>query len=84
MIQGNLQFLYYTSYSLNATNPSITKLVIVVHGIERNAIDYFNIVQSIANSASIISTTAIVAPYFECAADNPPDLHVRWLASGPH
>ncbi|RUP52192.1 hypothetical protein BC936DRAFT_138076 [Jimgerdemannia flammicorona] len=74
---GHYDFPYFSNHDLGTKNSSITKLVLVIHGIGRNAIDYYNLLYGIAQTANTLSKTAIVAPHFLCPSDNPkPPSHV--------
>ncbi|RUS22193.1 hypothetical protein BC937DRAFT_90049 [Endogone sp. FLAS-F59071] len=62
---GEFIFHYYANHDLDSTDHSISKLVVVIHGIKRNADTYFTIMENAAHAAGITDTTAIIAPHFE-------------------
>ncbi|RUS31901.1 hypothetical protein BC938DRAFT_476805 [Jimgerdemannia flammicorona] len=65
------KFPYYANLDLSTENSSVTKLILVIHGGQRNAIDYYNLLYNIAQSTNTLPKTAIVAPHFLCWKDNP-------------
>lgn len=57
-------FWYYRSYSLSSPNPNITRAVVVMHGMERNASDYFGwAVTGLANAND--PSLLVIAPHFK-------------------
>jgi len=59
---GQFSFWYFRSYSLQTPNPDITRAVIVMHGLERNAPDYFEaMVTALGNDPSLV----VFAPHFK-------------------
>jgi hypothetical protein len=61
---GSYSFWYFRSYSLNAANPDITRAVIVVHGLDRNAGDYFTTaVTALHNDTD--PSLLVIAPHFK-------------------
>ena len=72
----------YRNVSLAAQNTAITHAVIVVHGSERNAVDYFNIAMTAAEQDGVDGETAVIAPHFECSDDSPPAGQLAWQCSG--
>jgi hypothetical protein len=67
MPEGTFTFWYYTSYTLNMPeipNTDVTRAVIVIHGMERNAVDYFtNVTRALNNAAD--SSLVVIAPHFK-------------------
>ena len=72
----------YRNVSLTVANPAITQAVIVVHGSDRDANNFFYSVMTAASEVRLDTTTAIVAPHFQCSADSPPSDDVYWACSG--
>src|SRR5216683_2017525 len=61
---GQYSFWYYRSFSLRTPNPNITRAVIVTHGMERNAPDYFqSVVTALGNAQDL--TLLVIAPHFK-------------------
>ncbi len=82
-----LKIPIYSSINLGQLDPTIRKAVIVIHGTNRNADDYFNNIQVAADKASDLSAhTLIVAPQFLTEADieyhNLDDEHLYWTNGG--
>src|SRR5260370_1141558 len=61
---GQFNFSYFRSFSLQTPNPNITRAVIVVHGLERNAADYFAAVVSALHNDQD-PTLLVIAPHFK-------------------
>ncbi|MEC3978245.1 hypothetical protein [Amycolatopsis sp. H20-H5] len=68
---------YYRSFPL-AGSSAATQAVIVVHGTERNAANYFDRMVQAARDAGADSTTEIIAPHFQIAEDKPAAREVSW------
>ncbi|HXN24720.1 MAG TPA: hypothetical protein VOA41_18455 [Candidatus Dormibacteraeota bacterium] len=61
---GEYNFWYFRSYSLQTPNPNIKRAVIVMHGLERNAPDYFQTaVNALRNDTD--PTLVVIAPHFK-------------------
>jgi len=61
---GNFSFWYFRSYSLQTANPNIQRAVIVTHGLQRNAGDYFvATVDALHNESD--PTLLVIAPHFK-------------------
>jgi hypothetical protein len=56
---------YYSSYPLDELRLSITRVVLAVHGVSRNARGAFNSLVTAATSADVRSETLIVSPLFD-------------------
>ena len=68
---------YYRTYPLNTENRDIKRAVIVIHGLNRTAQNYFSYAVAAAKAEGRLKDTIIVAPRFQIKADNPaPDDHV--------
>jgi hypothetical protein len=60
---------YCRNYSLEAKNASIARAVIVIHGVDRNAGDYYNYIWNAAQTAGALNETIIIAPQFLLQSD---------------
>jgi pimeloyl-ACP methyl ester carboxylesterase len=61
---GQFNFWYFRSFSLQTPNPNITRAVIVMHGMERDAPVYFQaVVDALQNAKD--STLLVLAPHFK-------------------
>jgi hypothetical protein len=65
-IDGNiLKIPYSRNYALGSTNENIIRAIIVIHGKNRNAFDYYNTILDAAKTADHAEeTTIIIAPQF--------------------
>jgi hypothetical protein len=59
---GDFNFWYFRSYSLQTPNPNIQRAVIVTHGLQRNAGDYFVATVDALNNASDPNSTGAAPP----------------------
>jgi pimeloyl-ACP methyl ester carboxylesterase len=80
----DLALPFYRNFSLTAPNPAITQAVIVVHGLGRDANNYFYTMATAVDQAGLGGTTLVVAPHFQCGDDQPPSGQVYWQCSGPN
>lgn len=61
---GQFHFSYFRSFSLQTANPSISRAVIVMHGMERDAGNYFQaVVNALHNDQD--PTLLVIAPHFK-------------------
>ena len=68
---GDFSFWYFRSYALQTANPSIERAVIVTHGLQRNASDYFvATVNALHNETD--PTLLVIAPHFKGFVRNSP------------
>ena len=87
---GQFHFSYFRSFTLqpDAPNPNITRAVIVMHGMERNAGDYFQaLVMALHNDQD--PTVVVIAPHFKGFVRNSPtcndaleDGELHWSCTG--
>ena len=54
----------FSNMNINEENSQVQKVIVVLHGANRNAVDYFNSINNIASSLSIQNETLIIAPQF--------------------
>lgn len=62
---------YYRTYPLNTENKDIKRAVIVIHGLNRTADNYFRYAVGSAKAEGRLKDTIIVAPKFQIKADKP-------------
>ena len=72
----------YQSFSLAAGDSLVTLAVIVVHGTERNADEYFSNMQEAAALSGRVLNTIIVAPRFVTIDDAPAADEPYWTSNG--
>jgi predicted esterase len=72
---------YYGNYSLSR-GAAVTRAIVVVHGINRNAQDYLGSIERAATNIGVAETTIIVAPRFQIEKDEREDHDAYWTDSG--
>ena len=60
---------FFSNENIHNSNESINRAVIVIHGMNRNADDYYNSIYSIAANNGLLSETIIIAPQFLITLD---------------
>lgn len=67
---GVTLFLRYCgTKAVDQPNPTIQRLVVVVHGDSRNACDHASYIEQSATAAGVAASTLVVAPHFATADD---------------
>lgn len=69
---------YYRTHPLNRPNDEITRAVIVIHGLSRNADGYFGYMVRAARTERRLEDTLIIAPRFQIAIDSPSSQQHFW------
>ena len=72
----------YQSFSLVNGDSLVTQAVVVVHGADRNANDYFSSMNDAATLAGRSLSTIIIAPQFQTSDDAPATDEPSWTSSG--
>ena len=72
----------YRSFDLSSGSPTVRRMVVVVHGSQRNAYGVFSNIVSAAQAAGELGETLIVAPLFKTAADLPGANDLYWTDGG--
>jgi hypothetical protein len=78
---SSFQLPYCTNRSLTARDASVHRLVVVIHGTNRNASDYEGWMETAAHDAGV-TDALIVAPQFLDGSDGPSSLDLRWTSEG--
>ena len=73
---------YWNNYSIDIPNSNLQQAVIVIHGMNRNADDYYSYIEQAAKTENIFDQTLILAPQFKAIDDTPIDNELYWSASG--
>ena len=60
---------FFSNENIHNSNESINRAVIVIHGMNRNADDYYNSIYSIVANNGLLSETIIIAPQFLITLD---------------
>jgi pimeloyl-ACP methyl ester carboxylesterase len=76
--RGPARSMVYATYPLDATNPAITRALIMVHGAGRNADHYFETSTAAGFLAGALDNTIIIAPRFIAGRDKPSPNEVMW------
>jgi len=74
--------MVYSSYSLTTRNDAIRRALIMVHGTNRNANDYFNTAMAAAFLAGGLQDTIVVAPKLIVQNDPKAENEVVWPGGG--
>ena len=69
-VTPNLALPIYALWPLGRSNPTIRRLVIVIHGSRRNAGSYFRRMNRAAREAGVEAETQVIAPHFRIAGDD--------------
>ncbi|HEY9229392.1 MAG TPA: alpha/beta hydrolase [Gemmatimonadaceae bacterium] len=72
----------YANYPIDATNPAITRALVMVHGAGRNADHYFETSTGAAFLAGALENTIIIAPRFAAGTDKVAENEVLWPERG--
>lgn len=62
-------FSFISSRSLEDRAPDIERVIVTIHGSERNAQTYYNSVAGLANRRGVADQTLVIAPHFKLATD---------------
>lgn len=81
-IGTQLTLRYYRTHPLDTLNSGVRHAVIVVHGTNRNADDYFETMIVATRSAGMLDSTVVIAPNFLTADDFPGTDEAYWTSSG--
>jgi len=77
---SNLLFKFYASYPVSDANiqlGAIENVVVLIHGVNRNANEYFNEMSSVLQNEGIEQTTLLIAPWFN-DAENAANNEIYW------
>lgn len=81
-IGPGLHLPVHSTHVFDASSPEVTRLVVVVHGTDRNGDDYFERVVAAARASGVENRTLIVAPTFQTSADAPRPDEPFWTSGG--
>ena len=80
--QGIESVSYYANHSLDEVGDNFTRAVIVVHGVDRNALEYYQTIATIAQNEGEYNNTLIIAPHFKIDTDEASANELQWLSPG--
>jgi len=81
-IDGARGVTVYRSFDLDSGSPAVRRLVIVVHGSQRNPYGVFSNIVSAAQAVDKLDETLIVAPLFKTESDLPGANDLYWTDDG--
>jgi len=73
-------FDYYSSFPLDSIW-NVTGAIIVIHGFNRNADEYFDNMLSVVQSLDLEDRIIVIAPDFSTQDDNPDDQEILWTSN---
>tara|TARA_Y100001936_G_scaffold15785_1_gene13435 strand:- start:4612 stop:5634 length:1023 start_codon:yes stop_codon:yes gene_type:complete len=73
-------FDYYSSFPLDSIW-NVTGAIIVIHGFNRNADEYFENILSVVQSLDLEDRIIVIAPDFSTQDDNPDDQEILWTSN---
>jgi len=80
--KGPARTMVYASYPLNVRNDAIRRVLIMVHGTNRNADHYFDTAMAATFLAGALDDTIVVAPHLIIASDQKAANEVVWPGGG--
>ncbi len=72
----------FRTHALSAGDPEVTRAVIVIHGTNRDADNYFETMVMAARQAGVLERTVVVSPHFQTRSDGPAPDEPYWTSSG--
>lgn len=72
----------YATHDLDGAHPEVDRVLVIVHGTDRNADDYFETGMAAVAAAGASDGTLVLAPRFRTADDDPPPSDPRWTSGG--
>jgi hypothetical protein len=81
-VGGGFRLPVYRTHPLDSVYATITRAVVVVHGTNRNADDYFETMVEAARQAGVLGETLVLAPRFQTSDDLPPPEEPVWTSRG--
>ena len=70
--QHTINIPYYSNQSISGGGQALERVVIVVHGQNRNADDYFNYIQEVSESTGLSGQSLVFSPQFLLSQDITP------------
>lgn len=77
-VDGTATLPVYVTHSLSDSHPQLERAVIVVHGVLRNADEYFADTAQAAVLSGVSETTLVLAPHFQAEEDKPQAGQLFW------
>ena len=74
---------FFRNFAIDAPNAAVTRAIIVVHGSDRDAGNYFQTLLTAAQQSGLDGQTIILSPHFQCGADHVAPGDVRWSCDDP-
>ena len=79
---GPARSMIYRTHSLDAPSDAIRRALVMVHGTNRNANDYFSTAAAAAFLAGALDDTVVIAPHFTACDDKLEPNEVGWSCNG--
>ena len=73
---------YYRSFEIARPNPQIRRILIVIHGLNRNPGSLFSTGILVAEARNMLRETLVLSPYFQALDDNPSADEYYWATGG--
>jgi aryl-phospho-beta-D-glucosidase BglC (GH1 family) len=73
---------YFSNHDLDTPNNQITHAIVVIHGTNRNALEYYQTIEDVAKSEGKLESTIIIAPHFKEASDTSFANELQWSDAG--
>jgi hypothetical protein len=73
---------YYRSFEIARLNPQIRRVLIIVHGLDRNSGSLFTTGILVAEARNNLRETLVLSPYFQALDDNPSPDEYYWATGG--
>lgn len=81
-IAPGLYLPVHTTHLLDEGDADVTRIVVVVHGTDRNGDDYFERMVAATSAAERMDETLVIAPTFQTVDDGPRNDEPYWTSGG--
>lgn len=73
---------YWRNHPISHSSDAFSRAVIAIHGIQRNADDYYDRIMTAAQTEKVLDHTLVVAPKFKTLDDSPDADELYWSRGG--
>ena len=77
-LSNGWKVFYWSNYPLTTNNSTVERAIVVIHGLDRNADDYFGYIVSPAQQEGELERTIIIAPRFPNNTDTVLEGYLYW------
>jgi hypothetical protein len=81
-IGAGLRFPVYRTHAIATGDGGVSRAIIVVHGVDRDADAYFNTMVQALRTAGVLDSVVVVAPHFQTLEDGPRSDEPYWSSEG--